>query len=114
MTTPDVADGDDGDGAGAVALAYGVGRRMLTIEQVCEWFNVTERHVRKLVEREAIPYRKVGRLLRFAEHELDLWSRPAPRPARTTDHESDPESRHELHVSPRGRSNSWLPKSLIE
>jgi excisionase family DNA binding protein len=49
---------------------YGFGHRMLT-----------ERHVRKLVEREAIPYRKVGRLLRFSEPEIEEWTRPTPRPA---------------------------------
>lgn len=59
---------------------YGLGHRMLTLEQVCEWLNITERHVRKLVEREAIPYRKVGRLLRFSEPEIEEWTRPVPRP----------------------------------
>jgi excisionase family DNA binding protein len=55
---------------------YGLGYRMLTLEQICEWLNITERHVRKLVEREAIPYRKVGRLLRFSEPEIEEWTRP--------------------------------------
>lgn len=54
----------------SVAPLYGAGARMLTLDQVCEWFGVTERHVRKLVERGAIPYRKVGRLLRFPEAEI--------------------------------------------
>lgn len=59
---------------------YGLGHRMLTLEQICEWLSISERHVRKLVERDAIPYRKVGRLLRFPESEVEEWTRPAPRP----------------------------------
>ena len=59
---------------------YGLGHRMLTLEQICEWLNITERHVRKLVERDEIPYRKVGRLLRFYEPDVDAWTRPVPRP----------------------------------
>lgn len=58
---------------------YGLGHRMLTLEQICEWLNVTERHVRKLVERDAIPYRKVGRLLRFSEPEIEQWTHPGQR-----------------------------------
>ena len=49
---------------------------MLTLAELCEWLNITERHARKLVERDAIPYRKVGRLLRFPEAEIEEWSHP--------------------------------------
>ena len=35
---------------------------MLTLGQLCEWLNITERHVRKLVERDAIPYWKMWSL----------------------------------------------------
>jgi excisionase family DNA binding protein len=59
---------------------FGPGTRMLTLDELCEWLNITERHARKLVERDAIPYRKVGRLLRFVESEVEEWSRPATRP----------------------------------
>ena len=52
---------------------------MLTITQLCGWLNITERHARKLVERDAIPYRKVGRLLRFFEPDVESWTRPAQR-----------------------------------
>ncbi len=45
---------------------------------MCAWLNITERHARKLVERGAIPYRKVGHLLRFPEAEIEEWSRPRP------------------------------------
>lgn len=33
----------------------------------------TERHVRRLIERRAIPFTRVGRLVRFAPDELDGW-----------------------------------------
>src|SRR5690348_2169370 len=58
--------------------AYGTASRMLTIAELCDWLNITERHARKLVERDAIPYRKVGRLLRFPEAEVEQWSHPTP------------------------------------
>ncbi|MGH3201781.1 MAG: helix-turn-helix domain-containing protein [Streptosporangiaceae bacterium] len=84
---------------------------MLTLDELCEWLNITERHARKLVERGAIPYRKVGHLLRFPEAEIEEWSHPA-RPSR------------QRHIeSPRNTSNQQLkrritrpilPKSLIE
>jgi len=48
-----------------LGIPYGKGTRMLTLSQLCEWLNITERHARKLVERDAIPYRKVGHLLRL-------------------------------------------------
>ena len=63
-------------------MPYGQGTRMLALGELCEWLNITERHARKLVERGAIPYRKVGHLLRFAEAEIEEWSRPKPRRAR--------------------------------
>ena len=62
-------------------VPYGEGSRMLSLSQLCEWLNITERHARKLVARDAIPYRKVGHLLRFPESEVDQWSRPGPRRA---------------------------------
>jgi excisionase family DNA binding protein len=63
-------------------VPYGQGARMLALSELCEWLNIIERHARKLVERGAIPYRKVGHLLRFAETEIEEWSRPQPRRAR--------------------------------
>jgi len=84
---------------------------MLTLAELCEWLNITERHVRKLVERDAIPYRKIGHLLRFPEAEIEAWSRPARRkpPARA--------GRGRVGGAPadrRSRTASPLPKSLIE
>jgi excisionase family DNA binding protein len=85
--------------------------RMLSLPELCEWLNITERHARKLVERDAIPYRKVGHLLRLAEQEIEQWSRPTPRRPR-------PYAEHgpvTLSASPRrSRSVPALPKSLIE
>jgi excisionase family DNA binding protein len=81
-------------------VPYGQGCRMLTLAQLCEWFNITERHARKLVERDAIPYRKVGQLLRFPEPEIEDWSHPKRAGER-----------------PAGRqysSSGRLPMSLIE
>ncbi len=63
-------------------VPYGQGTRMLALDQLCEWLNITDRHARKLVERGAIPYRKVGHLLRFAEAEIEEWSQPKPRRTR--------------------------------
>jgi len=90
---------------------YGQGTRMLTLAELCQWLNISERHARKLVQRGVIPYRKVGHLLRFPEREVDLWSRPQPpsgpvRPVRASPRVSA--------TSGRPRANVVLPKSLIE
>jgi excisionase family DNA binding protein len=81
------------------------------LAELCDWLNITERHARKLVARDAIPYRKVGRLLRFTPAEIERWSKPAPRPA--------PNMTAALPVDvpairPAPRPVAWLPKSLIE
>jgi excisionase family DNA binding protein len=85
--------------------------RWLTLTELCDWLNITERHARKLVAQDAIPYRKVGRLLRFARPEVERWSRPAPR--------SVPNRPAVVPVvvpaaRPAPRPVAWLPKSLIE
>jgi excisionase family DNA binding protein len=93
-------------------VPYGEGRRMLSLSELCEWLNITERHARKLVARDAIPYRKVGHLLRFPESEVEKWSRP--RPHRAVEGER---SRGPARVSAkpqRSRVRLVLPKSLIE
>jgi excisionase family DNA binding protein len=84
---------------------------MLTLSELCEWLNITERHARKLVERDAIPYRKVGRLLRFVESEIEVWSRPEPRPIPARREYEQPR----VSAKPtRSRARLILPKSLIE
>jgi excisionase family DNA binding protein len=91
---------------------YGTGTRMLTLGELCEWLNITERHVRKLVERDAIPYRKVGHLLRFPEAEIEGWSHP---PQRTRDRSGFPEPpRHAVPAPRRPLGRVVLPKSLID
>jgi excisionase family DNA binding protein len=95
-----------------VARAYGTGARMLTLGELCEWLNITERHVRKLVERDAIPYRKVGHLLRFPEAEIEEWSHP---PQRTRKHAHVSElPQHAVPAPRRASGRVVLPKSLIE
>jgi excisionase family DNA binding protein len=84
---------------------------MLTLGELCEWLNITERHARKLVEREAIPYRKVGRLLRFVEAEIEEWSRPEPRPGAASREYAQPK---DSAAPRRSRARLVLPKSLIE
>jgi excisionase family DNA binding protein len=53
--------------------------RLISLRELCEWLSITERHARKLVERDAIPYRKIGHLLRFSVAEVEQWSIPPPR-----------------------------------
>jgi excisionase family DNA binding protein len=84
---------------------------MLTLGELCEWLNITQRHARKLVERDAIPYRKIGHLLRFPEAEIEDWSRPVrTRPRGHVSHE--PQRRPP--IGRRSLAGSPLPKSLIE
>jgi excisionase family DNA binding protein len=96
----------------APRAAYGTASRMLTLDELCEWLNITQRHARKLVERDAIPYRKVGHLLRFPETEIEEWSHPTrkPRPQQHVETNSRPG-----RTRPRNRaSGPILPKTLIE
>ena len=92
-------------------VPYGQGARMLALGELCEWLNITERHARKLVERDAIPYRKVGHLLRFPETEIEEWSRPKRKPGPL--HVENGRAR--AAATPRrSLTRSILPKSLIE
>jgi len=93
-------------------LPYGQGSRMLELAELCEWLNIKPRHARKLVERGAIPYRKVGRLLRFSEAEVEQWSRPRPRRSEVRPEGGQPASVSAIPRRPRARV--VLPKSLID
>lgn len=93
-------------------VPYGKGNRMLSIEELCEWLNIKKPHARKLVARNAIPYRKVGHLLRFPESEVEEWSRPSSRQAR--ERHPDSGSARVSAKRPRPRVRLVLPKSLIE
>jgi excisionase family DNA binding protein len=90
----------------------GQGRRMLALWELCEWLNITECHARKLVARNAIPYRKVGHLLRFPESEVEEWSRPRPRVAAEREPRTGPAGVPAKQK--RTRVRMVLPKSLIE
>jgi excisionase family DNA binding protein len=84
---------------------------MLTLSELCDWLNITERHARKLVERDAIPYRKVGHLLRFQEAEIERWSRPLPRQSAPREEPG----RQRVPAKPRRQAiRPILPKSLID
>ena len=94
---------------------YGSGRRMLDLDQLCEWLNITERHARKLVERDAIPYRKVGRLLRFFEPEVEEWTRPGPRRQAEPSAEPSPVAVTATRTRrPRTSSTSRISLSVIQ
>jgi excisionase family DNA binding protein len=54
--------------------------RCLTVAAVAARYNTTEKHVRGLVSRKMIPFRKFGGLLRFDEAALEEWTKP-PQPA---------------------------------
>lgn len=97
-------------------LPYGRGTRMLTLAELCEWLNITERHARKLVARRAIPYRKVGLLLRFPEAEVEEWTHPRPRnrPAGEAAVSEDHRPASVSAMQRRSRCGLVLPKSLIE
>jgi excisionase family DNA binding protein len=83
----------------------------LTLTELCDWLNITERHARKLVARDAIPYRKVGRLLRFTPADIEQWSKPA---LRLTLRQPAALPAVVPAVAPSPRPLTWLPKSLIE
>jgi len=93
-------------------VPYGEGRRMLSLCELCEWLNITEPHARKLVARDAIPYRKVGHLLRFPESEVEEWSRP--RPHHAVEREPAAGLARVSAKPKRPRVCQVLPKSLIE
>jgi excisionase family DNA binding protein len=84
---------------------------MQTLNELCEWLNITERHARKMVERDAIPYRKIGHLLRFPEAEVEEWSHPTQKPRTVT---SSPIAETLRSSRKRALTSVKLPKSLIE
>jgi excisionase family DNA binding protein len=48
-------------------------KQLLNVEQTAERLGTSERHVRELVYRRALPYCKVGRLVRIDPDDLDAW-----------------------------------------
>lgn len=88
--------------------------QMLTLVELCQWLKITERHARKLVERHDIPYRKIGRLLRFCEEDVLQWSIPPPphNASRVISTKPSPGSARSQRVSPGNQPR--LPKSLLD
>lgn len=48
-------------------------RPLADLAEVAAYLKTNPRHIRALVERKAIPYTKVGRLLRFNLDHIDNW-----------------------------------------
>jgi excisionase family DNA binding protein len=57
-------------------------RPLVDIHGIAEYLGDSERHVRRLVAEQRIPYLKVGRLLRFDCDEVDRWLDAHRRPAK--------------------------------
>ena len=55
---------------------------LLDVPATAERLGTTERHIRELVYRRAVPFVKVGRLVRFDPAELDAWIDANRQPAR--------------------------------
>ena len=54
--------------------------QLLTIDQLAERLGVTERYIRRLVAERRVSYRKLGKLIRFADHEIAQWLDTTRRP----------------------------------
>jgi excisionase family DNA binding protein len=54
--------------------------QLLTIDQLADRLGVTERYIRRLVYERRVPYRKLGKLIRFADHEIAAWLETTRRP----------------------------------
>lgn len=48
-------------------------KHLWTVEQVADYLQMSEKAVRRRVERDAIPYLKAGRSLRFDPHQIREW-----------------------------------------
>ena len=60
--------------------------QLITIDQLADRLGVTERYVRRLVAEKRVPYRKLGKLIRFADHEIAEWLDSTRRPEGVCDH----------------------------
>jgi len=47
--------------------------RLLTLQQVAVYLNVSARTVRRLVARRSVPYHRFGRVVRFKEQDITRW-----------------------------------------
>jgi excisionase family DNA binding protein len=79
-------------------------RRYVTLAEAAVYLGRTQKALRKLVERRAVPFRRAGRRLVFDLHELDQWVGRLPGVAleealdRCTDGSLIPQHRRERHV----------------
>ena len=51
-------------------------RPLWTVKKAASYLGIPERTLRDLVFRRGVPFRKVGRSLRFCPDEIEKWSRP--------------------------------------
>jgi excisionase family DNA binding protein len=58
--------------------------QLMTIEQLAERLEVTERFVRRLIAEGRVPHHKVGKLIRFGEDEIAAWLETTRRPPAMT------------------------------
>lgn len=47
--------------------------KLVTIKQLCELLSTSESHIRGLVFKKEIPYKKVSKLVRFDLKEIEIW-----------------------------------------
>lgn len=79
-------------------------RRYVTLAEAAVYLGRTQKALRKLVERRAVPFRRAGRRLVFDLHELDQWVGRLPGVAldealdRCADGSLIPPHRREQHV----------------
>ncbi len=48
-------------------------RTLVGVKAAAEYVNTTERHIRALIYRRAIPYHKVGKYVQFDLNDIDAW-----------------------------------------
>jgi excisionase family DNA binding protein len=58
---------------------------LIGLDELASRLGVGERYVRRLVEERRIPYRKIGRLLRFDTDEVEVWIEACRRLKRSGD-----------------------------
>lgn len=50
-----------------------VEQRYFSVPEAAQYLGTTVAHVRELIKRRAVPYTKVGQLVRFDRKALDAW-----------------------------------------
>ncbi|MGH9055321.1 MAG: helix-turn-helix domain-containing protein [Acidimicrobiales bacterium] len=54
--------------------------QLITIEQLADRLGVPQRFIRRLIAEGRLPYRKLGKLIRFSENEIAAWLDTTRRP----------------------------------